>query len=92
MAQFWIALYPLGVKTPNASDFFQAYLAAPVILGFWIFWKIWKRDGLFLLLKDLDIDTGRREPDLERVKAEMAEERYALSQKNFMYRLYNFWC
>lgn len=91
MAQFWIALYPLG-GSPNASDFFQAYLAAPVILGFLIFWKIWKRDGWFVMLKDLDIDTGRREPDLERVKAEMAEENYQLSQRNFLYRTYNFWC
>lgn len=90
MAQFWIALFPLG-GSPNASDFFQAYLAAPVVIVFWIFWKVWKRDG-FLRTQDLDIDTGRREPDLEKIKAEMAEEDYALSQRSFLYRTYNFWC
>jgi amino acid transporter len=91
MAQFWIALYPLGAKTPNASDFFQAYLAAPVVIAFWIFWKVWKRDG-FLGLKDLDIDTGRREMDLDKVRAEMAIEDEELSRRSFLYRTYNFWC
>lgn len=90
MAQFWIALFPMGVKS-NASDFFMAYLACPVVIALWVFWKVWKRDG-FLALKDLDIDTGRRETDLDKVRQEMAIEDAALAKRSWFYRTYNFWC
>ncbi|CAG81966.1 amino acid permease-domain-containing protein [Yarrowia lipolytica] len=90
IAQFWIALFPLGGK-PNAEDFFMAYLAAPVILAFVIGYKLVKRDGI-LKISEIDIDTGRREKDLEKLKAEIAQEEYDLSQRGFAYRVYNFWC
>ncbi|QLQ79280.1 hypothetical protein HG537_0B06280 [Torulaspora globosa] len=91
-AQFYIALFPIGSK-PNASDFFSAYLAFPIVLAFYIFHKIWKRNWKLLIkLEDLDIDTGRREVDVELLKQELAEERAALAAKPFYIRWWSFWC
>ncbi|KAG5367989.1 General amino-acid permease GAP1 [Yarrowia sp. C11] len=90
VAQFWIALYPIGGE-PNAEAFFAAYLAAPIVIVFWIFWKVWKRPP-FLKVSDLDIDTGRRDTDLDRVRAETIAEREYIASKNFFFRVYKFWC
>ncbi|CAK7891399.1 general amino-acid permease Gap2p [[Candida] anglica] len=92
IAQFWIALFPLGGK-PDAYDFFVSYLGLPVIMAFYIFHKIWKRDWkLYIRAKDIDIDTGRRELDLDLVKQEVAEEKAIIAAKPFYKRCYHFWC
>lgn len=62
-----------------------------MILAFVIGYKLVKRDGI-LKISEIDIDTGRREKDLEKLKAEIAQEEYDLSQRGFAYRVYNFWC
>jgi amino acid transporter len=59
-----------GVGT--AKGFFQAYLAAPVILFFWAVGYLWKREGV-LRLSQIDVDTGRRELDWDDIKAYRAE-------------------
>lgn len=40
LATFYNALYPSPNATPDAKAFFQTYLAAPVLLAFYVFWKI----------------------------------------------------
>ncbi|SMN19307.1 similar to Saccharomyces cerevisiae YKR039W GAP1 General amino acid permease [Maudiozyma saulgeensis] len=92
IAQFYVAVAPIGDK-PNASDFFQSYLSFPIVLAFYIGHKIWKRN--WKLLKkpiDLDIDSGRRESDLELLKQEIAEEKAILASKPWFIRTYHFWC
>ncbi|KAK6203497.1 general amino acid permease [Scheffersomyces amazonensis] len=92
IAQFWIALFPLG-GSPNASDFFMSYLGFPVVWCFWIFYKVWKRDlKIFIRAKDIDIDTGRRELDLDVLKQEIAEEKALMATKPFYIRTWHFWC
>ncbi|KAK6462653.1 general amino acid permease [Scheffersomyces coipomensis] len=92
IAQFWIALFPLG-GSPNVADFFMAYLGAPVVMVFWLIHKLWKREWKFIIrAKDIDIDTGRRELNLDLLKQEIAEEKAYIASKPFYYRLYNFWC
>ncbi|KAG7880076.1 hypothetical protein KL937_002960 [Ogataea polymorpha] len=93
VSQFWTALYPTG-KSPNASAFFQAYLTVPVVIVFYFFHALWRRKEyvLFIRSKDIDIDTGRRDTDLEILKAEIAEEKAHLRSKPFYYRVYRFWC
>ncbi|KAK9251688.1 general amino-acid permease GAP1 [Lipomyces tetrasporus] len=59
VAQFWIAVWPVG-GTPNASDFFMVYLAAPVVIAFYIFYKVWKRTP-FVRPSQADLVSGRRE-------------------------------
>ncbi|CAK7904134.1 amino-acid permease Gap5p [[Candida] anglica] len=92
VAQFWIALYPLGEK-PNAQGFFQSYLGFVILIVFYFGHKIWKNNWiLFLRAETIDLDVGRREEDIEALKEELKEERRILSQKPFWYRCYRFWC
>lgn len=92
IAQFWIALFPLG-GNPNAYDFFLSYLGFPVIIISWLGYKIWKREWrLFIRAQDLDIDTGRINIDVDILQQEIAEERAKLAEKPLFVRLYKFWC
>lgn len=92
IAQFWIALFPLGGK-PSAKDFFASYLGFVILLIFYVGHKIWKNNWiLFVRARDIDIDSGRRETDIEAVKAELAEERAVMRTKPFVYRVYHMWC
>lgn len=90
--QFWIALFPLGAS-PDAETFFKTYLAVPVVILFYICHKFWKKNWkLYIRAKDIDIDTGRRELDLDVLRQEIAEERAYIASKPIYYRVYNFFC
>ncbi|KAG7193128.1 glyceraldehyde-3-phosphate dehydrogenase 1 [Scheffersomyces spartinae] len=92
IAQFWIAVWPLGAA-PNAEVFFENYLSFPVILAFYLGHKIWKKNWkLFIRAKDIDIDTGRRELDLDLLRQELVEERAYIASLPFYKRCYKFWC
>ena len=91
VAQFWTGLFPVGSSKADVTAFFQAYLAAPIVLACFIFFKIWKKTK-FVSLKNMDLDTGRREVDTEAIMAEIAEEQAYIRSKNFFYRTWKFWC
>ncbi|QRG39641.1 hypothetical protein FDK38_004090 [Candidozyma auris] len=92
VAQFWIALFPLGEK-PSVEAFFKAYISFPIIIVFYVFHKFWKRNWrLYIPIEEIDIDTGRREMDLEQLKQEIAEEKAVLASKPLYYRLYSIFC
>ncbi|KAL2439144.1 putative amino-acid permease P7G5.06 [Exophiala dermatitidis] len=60
VATFYVSLFPLGGK-PDAKIFFQNYLAAPIVLIFYIFWKLYSRDwSLFIRAREMDVTTGLR--------------------------------
>lgn len=91
-AQFWIALFPIG-SPPDAKDFFESYLSLPVVLVMYIGHKCYKRNWkLFIRAENIDIDTGRREVDIEALKVELAEEKAVLASKSLWIRSYYFWC
>lgn len=64
VAQFWVAISPVGstATTPGAqaSNFFAAYLAMPVVLLFYACYKIWYRTR-WVTVNDVDLVTGRNE-------------------------------
>ena len=92
IAQFWIAIFPLGKKS-SASGFFQSYLGFVVLIVFYFGHKIWKSNWiLFIRACNIDVDVGRRETDIEALKEEMAEERRYLASRPWWYRAYRFWC
>jgi amino acid transporter len=67
MAQFYVALYPIGGPNLNASNFFQLYLAGPLFVFLYLCWKIYswfmrpEDRPLYIKLKDIDIYTGMRD-------------------------------
>lgn len=77
IAQFWTGLFPTGYGELTAAEqiksFFLAYLAAPVVLSFFIFWKVWKRTSI-IRSKDVDLHSGQREMDLPALLAREREE------------------
>ncbi|WWC85154.1 uncharacterized protein L201_000011 [Kwoniella dendrophila CBS 6074] len=62
IAQFYIGLFPLGgVENAGerAQSFFLAYLAMPIMIGFYIIGYVWKRT-LPKKAHEIDLDTGRK--------------------------------
>lgn len=92
IAQFWISLFPLG-ELPNASAFFQSYLGFVILIVFYFGHKIWKNNWiLFIRARNIDIDIGRKEEDIEALKEELREEKRLLASKPWWYRVYRVWC
>lgn len=73
VAQFWTAMWPVGAD-PDVEVFFQLYLAVPVVLFFFISYKLVYRTKI-IRAKDMDLVTGRRELDISAILAEERAER-----------------
>jgi amino acid transporter len=89
--QFWVALAPVGTDKPDVENFFKNYLTVPVVLAFFIPWKIWHKTS-FVRAKDMDLTTGVRELDIDKLIRENLEERERVKSKGILYRIYHFWC
>lgn len=78
IAQFWTGFAPVGYKDMSTSalvvNFFQAYLAVPVVMLFYGVYKLWKRPK-FVKLEDIDLYTGRRDLNLKMLAMQEREER-----------------
>jgi len=67
IAQFYVALYPVGGPYLDANTFFQLYLAGPLLIFLYLCWKGYSwfyrpsDRPFFIRTKDLDIYTGMRE-------------------------------
>lgn len=67
MAQFYVALYPVGGPNLDANTFFQLYLAGPLLIFLFVLWKVYswfykpEDRPLFIRAKDIDLYTGMRE-------------------------------
>lgn len=66
IAQFWTAAWPIGYGEKTARDraegFFLSYLAFPVVILFYLPYKIYYKTP-FMRTADMDLQTGRRELD-----------------------------
>ncbi|ESZ97241.1 putative Uncharacterized amino-acid permease [Sclerotinia borealis F-4128] len=66
IAQFWTAIWPIGYAAMNSSEiaesFFLAYLAAPVVLLFYLPYKFYYKTP-FMKASDMDLTTGKRDMD-----------------------------
>ncbi|GAB7328875.1 hypothetical protein MBLNU13_g00746t1 [Cladosporium sp. NU13] len=92
VAQFWIGAWPVGYEDMTVGEqvlsFFQAYLAAPVVIMFYVVFKIWKRTSI-QRAATIDITTGTREIDLPRI---LEEERIERQTWPAWKRWYRFFC
>jgi len=95
IAQFYVALFPIGgTPTLGAEYFFESYLAAPVVILFFVGYKVWYKEWKFgVNVEELvaTIDEGRREIDIDAFRAEMDEERRVLAAMPAWKRVWNFW-
>lgn len=92
VAQFWVGFAPTGYASMSASalveNFFSAYLAAPVVLAFYIPYKLWYKTP-FIRAKDMDLQTGRRDLDIQYlIEQEQAEQASWPAWK----KVYKFFC
>ncbi|KAK6464662.1 general amino acid permease [Scheffersomyces coipomensis] len=97
--QFWAALFPPGEHGADAKTFFTFYLNLPMLVFCYISHKLynWWFKGIpltkfYLTAKEIDIDTGRRDINLEILKQEIAEERFNMKSKPLYYRIYKIFC
>jgi len=95
IAQFYVALFPIGgTPTLGAEYFFESYLAFPVVILFFVGYKLWYREWRFgINMEELvaTIDEGRREVDIDAFRAEMDEERREKAAWPFWKRTWDFW-
>ncbi|KAG8936985.1 hypothetical protein FRC02_009122 [Tulasnella sp. 418] len=83
IAQFYIALFPIG-GSPDPEAFFKSYLAFPVVVFFYIAGFVWKRETP-KRAHEIDLVTGRKVWD---TAEELNEERARLRQRPLYVRLY----
>ncbi|KAI1908868.1 histidine permease [Ophidiomyces ophidiicola] len=77
IAQFWTGFAPIGYHKLSTAGrvkyWFSTYLAAPIVLAFYVSYKIWKRTSI-VRAKDMDLNTGRRDLNLQQLIAEEKAE------------------
>jgi amino acid transporter len=92
MAQFWTAGWEIGYGSlsadTRAQDFFLNFLAAPVVIAFYIPYKIYFRTP-FMRSANMDLVTGRREVDTH---AMIEQDRTERAQWPTWKRVYKFFC
>jgi amino acid transporter len=80
IAQFWTGFAPVGYASMTSGElvqsWFEAYLAAPIVIIFYVGFKLIKKTK-FKRVQDIDITSGRREMDLATI---LAEERAIQAQ------------
>jgi yeast amino acid transporter len=75
IAQFYVSLWPIG-GSPNAEYFFENYLAAPIVIAFFLGYKLfYKQWSIGVDLRAINLDEGRRNYDAVAFKEEMDAER-----------------
>lgn len=94
IGQIWISIWPIGVDGASNVTFWKQCLSLPLLIVIWASFKTYKRTWNFLWIKlvDIDLDSGRREMDIEVIKQELADERALLKLKPLWYRVSNFFC
>ncbi|OBA22632.1 amino acid permease [Metschnikowia bicuspidata var. bicuspidata NRRL YB-4993] len=90
----WTAIWPIGNDGASNIGFWQACLSLPLMIVLWAGYKTYAGSWNMLMvrLEDIDLDTGRREIDIEVIKQEIAEEKAYIRSRPFWYRIYRMWC
>ncbi|OAX78676.1 hypothetical protein ACJ72_07013 [Emergomyces africanus] len=92
VAQLWVAIAPVGFGAMTAHErvenAFELYVAVPIIISFYIPYKLWYRTKI-VRAKDMDLDTGRRDLNVTHL---IAEERAESAQRPMWKRVYKTFC
>jgi len=80
VAQFYVALYPVGGPNLDPKTFFELYLAGPFLIALYLIWKVYSwfvrpsDRPFFVRTKDIDIYSGMRESQLAISGVDVPEE------------------
>lgn len=90
--EVWVSIFPIG-ESADVTTFWQNCLSLPLMLALYFGHNVYRRTlgQWWIPLLEIDLDTGRREIDIEELKQEIADEKYN-TRRNFWTRLYKFWC
>jgi len=89
VATLYTSLYPVGGPDLDPMAFFENYLAAPLVIVFFLGHKLYSRTwSIGVNLSTLDVDEGRRELNL---KDEMDAERAEYAALPFYKKFLRFW-
>lgn len=91
IAQFWTAVWPIGYATQTPKElvtqFFMAYLAAPIVMVSYAAYKIWYRTPI-MRSHNMDLHTGIRDLNLAELVAEEKAERASWPRWKRIYKLF----
>lgn len=95
IAQFWTGFSPpppqsgppISGTAALTQNFFQAYLAVPIVLAFYIPYKLYYKTP-FMRCKDMDLKTGIRELNLAELKEEERLERATWPKWKKAYKIF----
>lgn len=93
IGEIWVSIWPIG-SPADVEQFFKNCLSMPLIIVLVLSFKAYKGTltKWLIPLDEVDLDTGRREIDVEILKQEIADDRARIAAKSFWYRAYRFWC
>lgn len=69
-----------GNPTGGPKAFFQEYLAAPIVIALFAFWKVFTRNkgGFFVRAHQMDLITGMRTLDLDPIEDAVAARKQSV--------------
>lgn len=76
VAQFYVALYPVGGTYLDPDTFFQLYLAGPLLIFLYLCWKAYSwfyrpaDRPIWIKIHDIDVYTGMREAQRDMISGE----------------------
>jgi len=76
VAQFYVSVWPPGEhRLGTAYNFFQNFLCVPLIIVFFVFYKVFYwNTAKFVKIADMDIDTGRQCVNITEAVEEFSDE------------------
>ncbi|KAH3679873.1 hypothetical protein WICMUC_000616 [Wickerhamomyces mucosus] len=94
VGEIWISAWPLGEES-TASGFFMNCLSIPLMIVVFIIYRFyyglqWKKP--WISLSEIDLDTGRRFPDIDILKQTQEEEKQIQRAKPIWYKAYRWFC
>ncbi|AET38374.1 amino acid permease Ecym_2664 [Eremothecium cymbalariae DBVPG len=94
VAQFWVAIAPIGNGGKlSAKDFFQSYLAAPVLIFIYFGYKIYYKDWrLCIPATEVDLNSHRKIFDEDELKQEDLDWKEKMRTASIWVKIYHFWC
>ncbi|OBA26393.1 high-affinity glutamine permease [Hanseniaspora valbyensis NRRL Y-1626] len=93
IAQFWVALFPIGTAKADANNFFQNYLCVVAWLICYIGYKLYKREWkIFIPVEQIDIVSDRIIYDNSAIVEEEEEMNLRIKNAGYLKRIQHFWC